>query len=130
MTKPARNLDSAAESVRAFNHASRSTGADWEFPSDSYDALGNLAYLARMLPQAIEQAVRPAMSAYEHGRLLIDGQGDPDAAVDRLRKPLDAAVAHAKRLTVALDGMHAATSPMAFDTTGLPGFDDEDGDES
>lgn len=125
MKTPSRILSGAAEQVREFNHASRTTGADWEFPSNSYDALGNLAYLARMLPQAIEQSVRPAMGASEQGRLLIDGGGDPDEAVDRLRKSLDAAVAHAHRLAAALDGMQAATSPMAFDTTGLPGFDEE-----
>lgn len=127
MSEPSRILSEAAEQVRAFNHASIGTGTDWQYPSHSYDALGNLAYLVRMLPQAIEQAVGPAMNVYGNGRLLIDGGGDPDEAADRLRKSLDAAVVHAQRLAAAIDGMHSATSPMALDTTGLPGFQ-EDGD--
>jgi hypothetical protein len=128
VSEPNRHLSSAGEQVRAFNHTSRSTGDGWEFPSHSYDALGSLAYLARMLPQALEQATVPAMRVYENGRLLIDGGGDPDEQVVRLRKSLDAALVHAQRLAGAIDGMHSATSPMAVDTTGLPGFDDEDGE--
>lgn len=127
MSEPSRILSEAAEQVRAFNHASISTDTDWEYPSHSYDALGNLAYLVRMLPQAIEQAVGPAMIVYGNGRLLIDGGGDPDEAADRLRKSLDAAVVHAQRLAAAVDRMHSATSPMALDTTGLPGFDEGGG---
>jgi hypothetical protein len=118
MSEPSRLLDAAAEQVRAFNHASIGTGEDWQYPSHSYDAIGNLAYLLRMLPQAIEQAARPAVRAHEDGRLLVDGGGDPDEALARLRKSLDAALAHAGRLAVAVDGMHAATSPMAYDTSG------------
>lgn len=127
MGEPKCLLSEAAEKVRAFNHASRSTGEGWEYPGDTYQALGSLSYLLRMLPQALEQAVRPAMSAHENGRMVVDGGGDPDEAADRLRNSLEAAIVHAKRLAGAVDGMHSATAPMGFDTTGLPGFDDEGG---
>lgn len=123
MTEPNRLLSEAAEQVRAFNHVTISTGGDWRFPSHSYDAIGNLAYLLRMLPQAIEQATGPALSAYGQGRLVIDGGGDPGQATEKLRKSLEAAIVHAERLAGAVDGMHSATSPMAFDTSGLPEFD-------
>lgn len=126
MTEPSRMLDSAAEQVRAFNHASISTGDDWQFPSHSYDALGNLAYLLRMLPQAIEQATLPAVRAHDGGRLLIDGGSDPGEALQRLRVALADAVTNAESLAVAVDRMHSATSPMAFDTSGRPGFGDGD----
>lgn len=127
MTTPSRILSGAAEQVRDFNHESRDTGEDWRFPSHSYDAIGNLAYLARMLSQAIEQATFPAERAHRAGRLVVDGGGDADEQVRAMRHALAAAVTHATDLTAALDRMHSATSPMAYDTTGLPGFDDEDG---
>lgn len=124
---PARILSGAAEGVRQFNHASLSTGADWEYPSDSYDALGNLAYLVRMLPQAIEQSIRPAVRVYEHGRLQIDGNGDADVVMERLVGLLTEALQRAEDLAETLDGMHSVTSSMGLDTTGIPDFDDEGG---
>ncbi|MPY47117.1 hypothetical protein [Streptomyces acidicola] len=124
MTVPSRLLDSAAEQVRAFNHVSRDTGDEWRFPSHSYDALGNLAHLVRMLGQAIEQATFPAERTHRAGRLIIDGGLDADEQVRRMRNALAAASTHATDLAAALDRMHSATSPMAVDTTGLVGFED------
>lgn len=124
MTSPARQLSKAAELVREFNHTSRSTGKDWEYPSASYDALGALSRLVGMLPQALEQSIRPVMHTYEHGRVKIDGNGDPDAAVRYLRQALDKAVRAASELTEAVGRMHSETSPMGLDTTGLPAFRD------
>lgn len=114
VTEPSRILDRAAEQVRAFNHASISSGPDWQYPSHSYDALGNLAYLLRMLPQAIEQAVYPAVRAQDAGRLRIDGGGDPGEAMQRLRVALTDAVTNAEALAAAVDRMHSAASPMAY----------------
>jgi len=124
MPSPARHLSGAAELVREFNHSSRSTKADWEFPNASYSALGNLSSLVGMLPQALEQSIRPVMHTYEHGRVKIDGNGDPDAAVRHLRDALGRAVRAASELTEAVSQMHSETSPMGLDTTGLPGFAD------
>lgn len=112
MSAPSRLLDSAAEQVRAFNHASISTGEDWRFPSHSYDAVGNLAHLARMLSQAIEQATFPVERTHRAGRLVIDGGLDADEQVRRMRHALAAATAHAADLAAALDRMHSATSPF------------------
>lgn len=122
--EPARVLSDAAEQVRAFNHTSMSAGADWQYPSHSYDALGNLAHLARMLPQAIEQATRPVMRTYEHGRVRIDNGGDADAKVAELVKAREDAHAYAAALAAAVQRMHNATSPMGLDTSGLPEFED------
>ncbi|MFD7996891.1 hypothetical protein [Streptomyces mexicanus] len=122
--EPVRCLSKAAEQVREFNHASARSGAGWEFPADSCRALGNLADLARKLPQAIEQAVRPAMRTYEHGRLAIDGGRDADEAVRRLQTALANALTNADALTAAVDRMHAAVSSMGVDTRGLPDFED------
>jgi hypothetical protein len=124
--EPARVLSDAAEQVRAFNHTSMSAAKNWEFPSHSYDALGNLAHLARMLGQAIEQATRPAMRTYEHGRIRIDNGGDADAKIRELVKAREDAVRAADALAYAVQQMHNATSPMGLDTRGLPEFEDDD----
>lgn len=124
LPEPARILSQAAEQVRAFNHKSIATGTDWQYPSHSYDAIGALSYLAGMLPQAIEQATRPAMRTYEHGRIRIDNGGDPDAKVAELVKAREDAVRAADALALAAQRMHNATSPMGLDTTGMPEFED------
>lgn len=126
MTEPSRLLSEAAEQVRAFNHASHDAGEDWRFPSHSYDAIGNLAHLVRMLGQAIEQATFPAERANRAGRLVVDGGRDAGEQMQRMRHALAAAITHAADLSAALDRMHSATSPMAFDTSGLPEFEDGD----
>jgi hypothetical protein len=125
MIEPTRHLSKAAEQVRQFNHTSCSAAKNWEFPGHSYSALGNLAHLVRTLPQAIEQAIRPVMHTYEHGRVRIDNAGDADQAVRDLIQALNDALTNAEALTVAVDRMHSATSPMGLDTTGLPEFDEE-----
>lgn len=127
MAEPSRSLSKAAEQVSQFNHTSRSAAKNWEFPGHSYYALGNLAHLVRMLPQAIEQAIRPVMHTYEHGRVRIDNGGDADQAVRDLTQALADALANAEALATAVDRMHSATSPMGLDTTGLPEFG-EDGE--
>lgn len=122
---PARHLSAAAEAVRAFNHTSRSVGDGWYFPSDSYTALGSLSHLVSMLGQVISQATRPVMNTHEQMRILIDGGGDPDAAVAELVDAREQAFAAAGALTAAVQRMHNITSPMGMDTRGLPGFEDE-----
>lgn len=109
---PGRNLANAAAQVRAFNHASIHTGTDWQYPSHAYDAIGQLAHMLRMLPQALEQTVRPVTHTHEHGRLYVDGGGDPAPALGKLRTALDDATELAASLSEAVDAMHSATSPM------------------
>jgi len=123
---PAPHLDAAAESVRAFNHTSRSVGTDWKFPSDSYTALGNLSYLVQMLGQAVERSTVPAKHMYDQGRVRIDGKGlgAADESMDELMAAQKDAVAAAAALTAAVQRMHNATSPMGTDTTGMEFEDD------
>jgi hypothetical protein len=125
MAEPSRSLSKAAEQVRQFNHSSRSAAKNWEFPSHSYYALGSLAHLVRLLPQALEQAVRPVTHTYEHGRVRIDNGGDADQAVRDLTQALTDALGNAEALATAVARMHAATSPMGLDTTGMPEFDED-----
>lgn len=123
MAEPYRSLSKAAEQVRQFNHDSMSAKKDWEFPSHSYSALGNVSHLVGMLGQAIVQSTRPAMRTYEHGRLRIDNGGDADQAVAKLMNARFEAEAAAAALTAAVQRMHNVTSAMGLDTTGMPEFD-------
>ena len=127
--EPGRDVSNAADEIRKFNHNSLGSGPNWQYPAHSYRALGSLAYLVRMLPQTIEQAVHPAMRTYEHGRLLIDGGRDADEAVRQLQAALADALQYAQALADAVDRVHSETSPMGLDTRGMPEFEDDGGDE-
>jgi hypothetical protein len=120
MTTPDRIAAQAASHLREFNHATITTGDDWQYAPHTYAALGNLAHLLRMLPQALEQAVLPATHSRRQGRLLIDGGGDPARAISDMRGALAEALAHAEALAAAVDRLHATTAPMGLDTRGLP----------
>jgi hypothetical protein len=120
---PARHLSEAAEAVRTFNHSSRTAAGDWEFPIHSYKALARMSHLVGMLGQALDQSVRPVTRTYEHGRVRIDGNSDADQKVAELLAAREDAVRAATALSEAVSRMHAATSPMGLDTTGLPEFE-------
>ena len=122
MTSPARTMSQAGDLVRAFNHDTISTGDGWQYPPHAYDAIGSLAYLVRMLEQAIEQTMRPVDRTHKQGRVTVDGGGDPEKAVAELRALTGDAATLARALSRAVDDMHSASSPMGLDTRGLPGF--------
>ncbi|MFI5973555.1 hypothetical protein [Streptomyces sp. NPDC051452] len=123
-TTPGHTMSKAGDLVRAFNHDTINTGDGWQYPPHAYDAIGSLAYLVRMLPQAIEQSMRPVQRTHGEGRVTVDGGGTPGHAVEHLRTALANAEAAAKLLGAALDHAHAAASPLGLNTRGLPGFDD------
>ncbi|MFJ7069898.1 hypothetical protein [Streptomyces sp. NPDC101115] len=111
-TEPAPTATTAAEQIRILNHITQDTSPTWEFPKHSYYVIGSLAHMARMLGQAIEQSIRPAEGTHARGRLTIDHDGDPEAAMVRLKNAAGAAITAAATLATALDEMHAATSSM------------------
>lgn len=125
MTTPDRHASQAADQARAFNHATITTGDDWQYPGHAYAAIGQLAHLARMLPQAIEQTALPVEHTHKAGRLLIDGGGDPARAAEHLREAVKTAAEIAGLLAQALDHVHSASSPMSLDTRGLPEFEED-----
>ncbi|MER5909555.1 hypothetical protein ABT124_03370 [Streptomyces sp. NPDC001982] len=126
MTTPDRLASQAGDLIRSFNHATIITGDGWQYPPHAYSAIGSLAYLVRMLPQAIEQTLRPVEHTHKQGRVAVDGGRDPQEAVTELRASVTDAAALAQALSTALDRMHAAASPMGLDTRGLPEFEDGD----
>lgn len=127
MAAPSRSLSKAAEQVRQFNHATIATGDGWQYPPHAYDAIGSLAYLVRMLPQALDQTTGPVQRTHEDGRVTVDGGRDPQRAVSELRAATAEAVHFARLLSAAVDRMHSAASPLGLDTRGLSEFD-EDGE--
>jgi hypothetical protein len=126
---PARHLSDAAEAVRAFNHETIGTGKDWQYPPNTYTALGSLSRLVGMLEQAIQQSTRPVTRTHDDNRVLIDGGGDPHTAVVELLAAQADAQEAAAALTAAVQRMHNANSPMGLDTRGLPEFEDDGDDE-
>ncbi|WP_235217664.1 hypothetical protein [Streptomyces noursei] len=128
MTTPPHHLSDAADAVREFNHTSRPTGPDWQYPAHSYDALGSLSYLVGMLEQAVRQSISPVLDTFEAGRIRIDGGGLADPHVRELVAARDDAMKAAAALTAAVQRMHNATSPMGLDTAGIPEFEDDEDD--
>ena len=121
---PAQLASQAAEAVRSLNHATITVGEGWEYAPQAYQVLGQLAHLARMLPQAVEQTLLPAQNTHQDGWLTVDGGGAPDRAIKHLGDAVRTAVQAAELLAAALDHAHVAASPLGVDTLGLPGFDD------
>lgn len=112
--------DQAAEAVRAVNHSTRAPGAGWQYPSDAYSLIGTLAHLARMLPQAITQSLQPVTDAHQADRLTVDGGKDPARAASSAVQTTRVAIGRAQRLAEALDQVHAALSPLGYDTSEEP----------
>lgn len=114
---PARTASKAAEAIRSLNHATINTGDGWEYAPHAYQVLGQLAHLARMLPQAIGQTLLPVQNTNSHGRLTVDGGGNLGQAVQHFGNAVRTAVQAAELLATALDHAHAASSPLGVDTS-------------
>jgi hypothetical protein len=110
---PADNADAAAEAVRAINHLTRSPRDGWQYPGDAYSTVGNLAHMAMMLPQALEQISRLIADLNEAGRLRSDkdqlGQDLRDTVMG-----LEEARIAAEKLYAGLNRAHSGLSPIAY----------------
>ena len=105
-----RCADTAAEAVRALNHATVFTEGGLSGPADVYDVLGSLAMLAARLPQALSQLQTFLAREQTAGRVqLVDGPhtGDPAAAVADVARWLTCAAGSADQLQQALEQAHA-----------------------
>ena len=106
----ARCADTAAEAVRALNHATVFTDGGLTGPADVYDVLGSLAILAARLPQALAQLQTYLAREQTAGRVqLVDGPhtGDPAAALADVERWLTCAAGGADTLHQALEQAHA-----------------------
>ena len=106
----ARCADTAAEAIRALNHATVFTDGGLTGPADVYDVLGSLAMLAARLPQALSQLQTFLTREQTAGRVqIVDGPhtGDPAAAVADVTRWLTCAAGSADALHQALARAHA-----------------------
>ncbi|MEU3148430.1 hypothetical protein [Streptomyces sp. NPDC006999] len=110
---PAQLADDAAEAIRALNHATLSPRDGWEYPADAYSVVGNLGTLVMRLPQVLEQLTDFVERLHADGHVKADG-GDTIERVFNLGAAKSDAEDAATKLRSALDEMHAALSPLAY----------------
>jgi tRNA A58 N-methylase Trm61 len=110
---PAQLADDAAEAIRALNHATLSPRDGWEYPADAYSVVGNLGTLVMRLPQVLEQLTEFVEKLHQDGHVKAD-TGDTIERLYNLGAAKGDAVDAADRLRSALDEMHAALSPLAY----------------
>ncbi|WDO09927.1 hypothetical protein ME763_32070 [Streptomyces murinus] len=110
----------ATAAVLALSRATQQVGPDWEFAPQARAALGQLARLARVLPEVIEYTLVPVEHAHGHGRLTVDGGGNPARAAQHLGAAVRTAVQAAELLADALAHAHAAAFPLGVDTSKSP----------
>jgi hypothetical protein len=107
----------AFEAIRAMNHATLGPNG-WQYPGDVYATLGDLTYLAHMLPQLFTQTTRWLERAEAGGRMRTDDPAlDLGREVDGARRGLADAIAAAQSLGTALDVAHEHTACLAATNT-------------
>ena len=116
---PAALADQAAEAVRSLNHATLSARPGWEHPVDAYDVVGDLARMAMMLPQAIEQTGKFFDALVADGHVGVDGFGrEKGTTVETMSAELAGALvdaaALARHLHEQLNIAHGALSSATY----------------
>jgi hypothetical protein len=113
---PAKLSDTAAEAIRALNHATLNRpNLDWQYPGDAYTTVANLSLLAGYLPQAISQ-IESLIGALEDGGNLSSDLG-PEDLPGRLigfHRAMADAINQAHNLRSALNTAHQALGPIAY----------------
>jgi len=112
---PAQYASTAADAIRALNHATlTTTGRDgWEYPSDAYDVIGALDQMAGGMNQALKQVWMLLSGLAGDGHIRSD-QGTPDQDLAAARAALDTARAAADQLVTALSRAHSATGHLGY----------------
>ena len=110
---PANNADAAAEAIRAVNHLTINRHDGWQYPGDAYSTVGNLAHMAMMLPQALEQIERLVVDLNETGHLRSD-KDQLEHDLNETVRGLEEAQIAANKLYGALNRAHSGLSPIAY----------------
>ena len=110
---PAQLSDSASAMIRQLNHATGSPRDGWEYPGDAYSTVGNLAHMAMMLPQAIDQITRFIVDLNENGHLRSD-KDQLERDLDETVRGLEEARIAADKLYGTLNRAHSGLSPIAY----------------
>lgn len=107
---PAQLADDAAEAVRALAHATLSRpAAGWEYPSDAYSTVANLAILANRLTQAVGQLEGFVGEMEDDGRLRSDhGPDDLEVRLLAFHSAMAEAIQKTRALYASLDRAHQA----------------------
>lgn len=118
---PAEHAETAAQAIRNLNHTTISPGDRWTYPADAADVIGSLAHLARILPQAIEQATALVGWAADEDRLVHDSSIDlVDTHLVRVGACERDARSAAEALATALDALHEVLVPLGYQLAGEP----------
>ncbi|WP_327419718.1 hypothetical protein [Streptomyces sp. NBC_01233] len=110
---PAQLAEAAGDAVRALNHATLGTQADWEYPGDVYSVVGNLSYMAGMLPQALDQVAQLLKRLEAEGHLKSD-RDTLAADLEAAYAGLTIAAGAASTLRGALDRAHNGLGAVAY----------------
>lgn len=131
---PRAALDLAGQGVRAFNHRSGQRfhpyRDGWNHVPDVYRCLGELYYLAGLLPQAVQHMSDSMNAALEAGHVGADPgseyDGRPEVAIAAALAALEQAPGAARTLYDALSAAQNAISRIHYAGPGLEGDDGED----
>lgn len=119
---PAALACTAAETVRALNHATFPRSSRLTYPGDVYDVLGSLKVMAERLPQLCAQLARFLTGELAAGRVqAVEGQrwaGQPGTAVAEAGLALGDSISAARTLTRALAEAQQAIVGLAHDDAG------------
>ncbi|MFZ3500669.1 hypothetical protein ACODT5_46930 [Streptomyces sp. 5.8] len=111
---PAQLADTAGDAIRALNHATLgSPRPDWEYPGDAYSVVGNLSYMAGMLPQAVEQIAKLLKRLEAEGHLKSD-RNTLAADLEAAYAGLTIAAGAADTLRGALDRAQSGLGAVAY----------------
>jgi len=105
----------AAEAVREINHRTINPGA-FNWPSEAYDTIGELARLLHRLPQALEQIAVYLLAEHKAGRVVADWgsyAGGTEAAINDAVAALEQARHWVEKSAGELDLAHNATAGLS-----------------
>lgn len=111
---PAELADTAAEAIRALNHATLPGTTSLTYPGDAYSTIGNLTLLGQRLPQALGQVLIFLNRLEADGHLCTDDSRSLSAVLGDLHIAIGDARAAANELANALSRAHSALSRLAY----------------
>ncbi|MEC4018863.1 hypothetical protein [Streptomyces sp. H27-D2] len=106
--------DTAAETIRSLNHATRSTKGELSYPGDAYEVVASLKVLTQRLPQSFDQLSNFLAVLAKTGAVTAD-YGAPDEHLAEARSALASAALIAQTLTDHLDRAHSALAPLGYE---------------
>lgn len=110
---PASHAGAASDAIRALNHATLSPRDGWQYPGDAYSVVGNLAHMAMMLPQALDQ-IGALIEPLDTGGRLRSDRDTLAADLENTYGGLADAHDAARNLYEALNRAHQGLGSVAY----------------